>query len=74
MFLRGRLHPKLNLYVSFIKLGWANDLLLTNKKLTKVNRELRLHPKLNLYVSFIKIGWGKSPHTRFGISLRVGKG
>ena len=26
---------------SFIKFGWASDLLLTNKKLTKVNRELK---------------------------------
>jgi len=35
------IHPKLNLYVSFIKYGWASDLLLTNKKLTKVNREFK---------------------------------
>jgi len=34
---------------SFIKFGWASDLLLTNKKLTKVNRELKsIHRRLGI--------------------------
>jgi len=48
------LHSKLNLYVSFIKGGWVSDLLLTNKKLTKVNRELKSPTK----------GWGFSQEWR----------